>query len=292
MWTLGSCYRRLGQYQEAEKLYHEILESRRAVFGEESPATMHALANLGLLRRHEGRLAEAEEFMRRAADGFERILPKDDPRGLVHRRLLAEIVRDQRRYDEADRLFEEVINTLRDEFGEQHPELLRAIQGHAELAIIKGDLVRAEEQLRIVVDCRRRIFGDLHPATSEALLLLLNLRNATGENEKSVELLSELVALEPQNAIQRNELAWLLLTWLPEKFQDPERALELARQANEDVEYRNAHYLDTLAAALYRTGAIREAIDIQHQALEYAPALQRREFESRLAEYESALPAE
>jgi len=97
----------------------------------------------------------------------------------------------------------------------------------------------------------------------------------------------------------RGALAWLLATAGDPSVRDPERAIELARQAV--AEAPSASWLDTLAAALATSGRFDDAIVVQQQALavleEEAPAGEanptadrRSAFFARLARYRARQP--
>ncbi|MCC5887637.1 MAG: SEL1-like repeat protein [Gammaproteobacteria bacterium] len=96
----------------------------------------------------------------------------------------------------------------------------------------------------------------------------------------------------------RGALAWLLATADDPSARDPERAIELARQAVADAP--SAAWLDTLAAALATSGRFDDAVIVQQQALavlaaespaEASPTAQRRSaFLGRLARYQARQP--
>ncbi len=74
--------------------------------------------------------------------------------------------------------------------------------------------------------------------------------------------------VDPEGASAYNSLAWLLATCPDMAQRDPNRAVELARQAVKH-QWSNASYRNTLAAALYRQGKWSDAL----AALETAMAL-------------------
>jgi len=82
-------------------------------------------------------------------------------------------------------------------------------------------------------------------------------------------LLIRAVDMAPQNATFLNNLAWLYAT-APPPFQDPEKALELARQAA--ALESEPHILDTLAEAYYANGRYQEALTTIEEALKLKPA--------------------
>ena len=57
-----------GKYDEAEPLYREALEVRRATLGSRHPGTLASINNLGLLLKAKGDLAAAEPLLREALE--------------------------------------------------------------------------------------------------------------------------------------------------------------------------------------------------------------------------------
>ena len=92
-----------------------------------------------------------------------------------------------------------------------------------------------------------------------------------------------------------NAYAWLLLTAKDEKAQDPKKALELATKAVAQSERKNAQYLDTLARAYFKTGAVAEAVETEMTAQAQLPAdaseARRKRYEEHLKEFKAGLAA-
>lgn len=81
--------------------------------------------------------------------------------------------------------------------------------------------------------------------------------------------LSKAIDMAPRNATVLNNLAWLYAT-APPPFQNPEKALQLARQAVAlEIE---PHILDTLAEAYFVNGRYQEALATIEEALKLKPA--------------------
>lgn len=86
-----------------------------------------------------------------------------------------------------------------------------------------------------------------------------------GDYAQSIDTLETAIALDPDNAGAINGLAWTYVAaGLPE-FHQPERALELVRQAL--TLRQSAAYYDTLGAALLRTGDETRALEAYKTAL-------------------------
>lgn len=87
------------------------------------------------------------------------------------------------------------------------------------------------------------------------------------------------------NAQQLNNAAWTMLTEEPFAEHFDALALRLSERSNELTQYGNWAYLDTLALAMFRTGARGEAIDLEQKAIQLSPPEQRQSLEEALARF-------
>lgn len=96
----------------------------------------------------------------------------------------------------------------------------------------------------------------------------------------------------PDSPEANNAYAWELLESKDKDLRDPHRALPLARKADALVQHQNPAILDTLALALYRTGAVEAAVATQRKAIKLLPEglspAQRAEYQGRLEEFLAA----
>jgi tetratricopeptide (TPR) repeat protein len=93
------------------------------------------------------------------------------------------------------------------------------------------------------------------------------------------------LTLEPDNAQVLNNLAWHYATCEDDRFQDPARALAMAKLAIR-LE-RLPHVWDTLAESYYVNGMYREAVEAGKQALAMA-GKKRIYYEDQLKKFSSA----
>ncbi len=91
--------------------------------------------------------------------------------------------------------------------------------------------------------------------------------------------------LSPDDASVLNSAAWLLLIMPDAKHQDPETALAYARTAVRLTDEGDHMILDTLALALFETGDVLAAIEVQKKAVSMAPDL--AEYRERLARFKA-----
>ena len=93
------------------------------------------------------------------------------------------------------------------------------------------------------------------------------------------------LALDPENADALNNLAWLYATCNDERFRNPQRALELAKQA---AALETApHILDTLAESYFVNGSYEKAIATAERALSLAKE-KRSYFKEQLERFKEA----
>jgi Flp pilus assembly protein TadD len=88
-----------------------------------------------------------------------------------------------------------------------------------------------------------------------------------GQWGKAVAGYSRLIELEPNLAVARNNLAWILATCPDAKFRDPGRAVEQATKAVE-LAPKEGGYWNTLGAAHYRAGDWKAAIEALNRSME------------------------
>ena len=95
--------------------------------------------------------------------------------------------------------------------------------------------------------------------------------SAVTQNEPYLEhrkTLEKLVAIAPAEAL--NEVAWVILTQVPEDNRDLEMALKIAKQVNTATDGKEPAVLDTYALALFENGQVADAIKIQTKAVKLA----------------------
>ena len=96
--------------------------------------------------------------------------------------------------------------------------------------------------------------------------------------------------INPRFAGAYNALAWLLATAKEPRIRDGEKALKLALKACELTDWKNSHYLDTLAAAYARVDDYSNAIKWQKKALESPSIYKQYEAKERLNSYQQHRP--
>lgn len=111
-----------------------------------------------------------------------------------------------------------------------------------------------------------------------------------GQYNQAISDFNKAIAINPLDAEAYNNLAWLLATAKTPAFRNGRRAVELAVKACELSDWRNAEYLDTLAAAYARAGDFDNAVKWQEKARESSKLAGTSEFQQRLNLYRERKP--
>jgi serine/threonine-protein kinase len=96
--------------------------------------------------------------------------------------------------------------------------------------------------------------------------------------------------LDPANPNTHFQLAWIWATCSDPKCRNGTRAVEAATKACELTEWKKAHCLDALAAALAETGRFDEAVQRQQQAVALASEAERPIIMARMKAYQQRRP--
>jgi tetratricopeptide (TPR) repeat protein len=96
------------------------------------------------------------------------------------------------------------------------------------------------------------------------------------------------ISLSPRYTKAYNNLAWIYATSQNETIRNGDRAVSLAIKACELSEFKNAKYLDTLAAAYAKQGNLGKALEYQVKALARASMQEKQQFQERLDSYPTA----
>jgi len=94
------------------------------------------------------------------------------------------------------------------------------------------------------------------------------------------------------DALELNQLAWILATGVEGPGPDLDLALAAASRAVELTESKNASILDTLSRVQFSKGDVEEAIATEKKALEIASDEEKKQFEESLKEYEASVAPE
>ena len=171
LFYLGVVLFQHGRSDDSEKANRESLEMTRSVVGHDHLMAGLALSQSGLLREYRGDLEGAEQFYRQAIETFRRSGVQSAEKSLVLMNLATNLT-SQKKYNEADGVFQEAIENARSLFGAQHPNVAIVSTHYARMYFLKGDYGRAEMILRPALEIMRKSLPAGHPESAQTLVTL------------------------------------------------------------------------------------------------------------------------
>ena len=151
-----------GKLAEAEPLFREAVEARRAVSGDDDVDTQRAVGNLGRVLQEQGRLEEAEPLLVEAVAWWRR-KNRINPDFFCS---LVELRREQGRLAEAEEELGSLVADAREGLGPQHQDTLLAEATAARLKHAQpGGAAAGQAELRAVVERMGEFLGAAHQDT-------------------------------------------------------------------------------------------------------------------------------
>jgi serine/threonine protein kinase len=173
---LAEIYLYQGRYKLAEQLFQQTVEAQGHDGTSDPEAAVRSIDGLGRLYTILGRYPEAEKQFLRGIDAGQRWLPgKDYPDTLRNVNDLAVLRTRQKNYEDAERLFHEVLEARALKLGEDHPDTL---ESKNDLAVLYREQARYEDAEPLLLDAfhgREAKLGPQHPDTIESLKQLVTL---------------------------------------------------------------------------------------------------------------------
>ncbi|KAF2190316.1 HET-domain-containing protein [Zopfia rhizophila CBS 207.26] len=165
LWKLGMCLYQEGRWNEAQRAFVQVMETRKRVLGPEHPDTLISMGNLASTYRNQGRWKEAEELNVQVMETFKRVLGEEHPDTLTSMANQASTYRNQGRWKEAEELNVQVMETFKRVLGPEHPDTLTSMANLALTFWNQGRWKEAEELNVQVMETRKRVLGKEHPST-------------------------------------------------------------------------------------------------------------------------------
>ncbi|KAJ3279255.1 hypothetical protein HDU76_009569 [Blyttiomyces sp. JEL0837] len=184
MSALGSVYDKIGQYEQSEVLKVEVLARFRETFGNDHSYTAIMLNNVSSLYTKMGHYDKAEPFILEALEIRKRISGPNHKATLVCARTLGTVYQKQNKRKEAQEIFIDAWTRLKENLGSV-----------AEIYIyLEAEFDEYEEIITDYMERTERVFGSEHVDTLIAHRLYGTLLNKQGKYEKSVEVLTDILA--------------------------------------------------------------------------------------------------
>ncbi|KAN0066948.1 hypothetical protein V8E54_014872 [Elaphomyces granulatus] len=165
----------LGRWTEAEKLFVQVMETRKTLLGPEHPDTLTSMANLASTYRNQGRWTEAEKLEVQVMETRKAVLGPEHPDTLTSMASLASTYWNQGRWTESEKLGVQVMERRKTALGPEHPDTLSSIANLActyrnqgrwtEAEKLDGRWTEAEKLNVQVMETFKTVLGPEHPDT-------------------------------------------------------------------------------------------------------------------------------
>jgi tetratricopeptide (TPR) repeat protein/predicted Ser/Thr protein kinase len=161
--SLSTLLRESGRLDEAETLTREVLQWRRAVFGERAPTTLTSRHNLALILAARGAHAAAESEARATLALQREVLGENHSSTLTTWQTLANILVPEGKLDEAEAAARTSMQGFEREAGEDHVQTLAAMNSLAYILEERHRVDDAEALYRRIIAIQQRA-GSRHPS--------------------------------------------------------------------------------------------------------------------------------
>lgn len=192
---IGTVYRNLSLYQEAERHLQAACDLRRETRGADAPETLAALSSLGALRQNQGRFTEAEQIYDDLLARRRKTLGELHRDTLITRYDRAGVLREAGRVDEAENELRATLAVMQEQLPPDDDAVIDATNGLAILLLQRGKSPEAEALLRRVVAHWTQTLGERHPTRLRALRNLAAVVKEVGQLEEAEELTRAALAL-------------------------------------------------------------------------------------------------
>jgi len=171
--TLGGIYQKLGKLDLADPLLVAALDERKKYLGNDNPKVAQSLIALGLLRKDQGKLDEAETLVRQGLAMNQRTLSSssavvgraDTARAMV---ALGEVLEVRAKYDEARQTLEAALK-LQPQNADATSETTENLTELANVYFYQGQYDQSEKLNNQALAIDRHLFGDANPSVAQEL---------------------------------------------------------------------------------------------------------------------------
>ena len=144
--NLATLYKEMGNLQQAETIFRQVLEYAQRLTGVESPQTASAQVALGAFYWEVGRLQEAERLFEEALRKHEKIFGPEHAHVAVSLNNLAQVYQRTKRLKQAEPIMRRALAVLEKVYGHSHPEVAFSVSN---LGILLDELKQTSEAERL-----------------------------------------------------------------------------------------------------------------------------------------------
>jgi tetratricopeptide (TPR) repeat protein len=174
-------------HEEAERVWHDIVNTSKALFGPHNPTTITDMGNLAHTLGIQSKCDQAEKILTEAL-ALSIMAPDLGPEHqvtLARRNELAFLMCQSGNYASAKKLHQEVLAARKRTLGDRHPEVLESRRGLLSAFDGLGESTGVVSQLEEVLDFHLRTLGPTHSETIKTRFQLAEALLASGAIERA-----------------------------------------------------------------------------------------------------------
>jgi len=165
--------------------------------------TFTLLNNIALFLQGQGKLTEAEVYLREALNGCRSTLGNENPSTLTSINNMGSLLQDQGKLANAEIYYTEALELRRSTLGNEHPDTLTSINNMGNLFKAQGKLDEAEVYYQEALNSSKSILGATHPDTLISMSNMGSLLRTQGKYTEAEKYYTE--ALELRRSTLGNE---------------------------------------------------------------------------------------
>jgi len=175
METIGTVYRKLGLYSEAEPLLKGAVSICEAHLSSKDLRLAESLLSLARLFDDQRKIKEAEELTLRSLNIREEILSPEHRDIAENLLLLGKLQLRSGKFEEGENLYRNALEIREKAYGSQHADVAECLEALGEVNYIQSRFVEAEPYYQQALEIREAVLGVDHPDLARTLNNLANL---------------------------------------------------------------------------------------------------------------------
>ena len=191
--TLGTIYRRLGDFAKSDSLLTRALDERRQLAGTGSAEESDVLLRQALLRSAQAQFDDAEKLARQGLASLQRLDPSSVAVAKAYT-TLGEILIERGQYAEAVKALDQSIR-LHTALGVEDADYATTLRQQVNAYFYMGKLDVADETGRRTLEMTRRVSGERHALVAEDLINLGAIQTERGQYTDSERYYREALAI-------------------------------------------------------------------------------------------------
>jgi CHAT domain-containing protein/Tfp pilus assembly protein PilF len=172
--NLAVVHWKLGDNQQASKLFQEALEIQRAVLPPDDVRISATLTNLGNVAEREGNLLAARKFTEQALELELKYRGADHAQSATALNRMGTLLKMEYRYEEARAYMDRALAIRRRIFGENHKDTAESLNNIGTLLSDHGDYAGAKPYYEQALAIYRQVLGPRHPHVATLYINMAN----------------------------------------------------------------------------------------------------------------------